>query len=55
MDSTTKFYERIKALQPTITPVVPFKAETDKLVKMDFTEKNEEKTVQNSNNRTGKK
>jgi murein DD-endopeptidase MepM/ murein hydrolase activator NlpD len=41
MDSTTKFYERIEALQPTIASVGPFKAETDKLVKKDFTEIND--------------
>jgi len=41
MDNTTKFYERIKALQPVMAPVIPFKAGIDKLVKMDFTAKNE--------------
>src|SRR6476469_877954 len=37
------FEERLKALKPVFHQVVPY-AENDKLVQMDFTEKNEELT-----------
>ncbi|WP_298296502.1 peptidoglycan DD-metalloendopeptidase family protein [Hydrotalea sp.] len=41
MDRITNFYERMATLQGNMAAVIPFNSHTDKLVAMDFTEKND--------------